>query len=113
MGGMLGGKAGLTYCHMGTAASCLDPVRDALAAAPGLPRRALAAHPGLHPYLHPRLSTGHRCVLRADMWPLHSAIIAAGLCSLECAAPRLLVESDGKRRSRSLLLSQDIHWLMP
>ena len=56
MGGMLGGKAGLTYCHMGTAASRLDPLRDALAAAPGLPRRALSAHPGLHPCLHPRLS---------------------------------------------------------
>jgi hypothetical protein len=35
---MLAGSAGLTYCHMGTAPSRLDPLRAALAAAPGLPR---------------------------------------------------------------------------
>ena len=41
VGGMLGGKAGLCYCHMGTSASRLDPLRAALAAKSGLPRSQL------------------------------------------------------------------------
>ena len=40
VGGMLGGKAGLCYCHIGTSASRLDPLRAALAAASDLPRSA-------------------------------------------------------------------------
>lgn len=31
VGGMLSGKAGLVYCHMGTGGSRLQPLRDALA----------------------------------------------------------------------------------
>ena len=65
MGGMLGGKAGLTYCHMGTAASRLDPLRDALAAAPGLPRRAVGCPPRPPPLPPPSPVTLRGCVLHA------------------------------------------------
>ena len=95
MGGMLGGKAGLTYCHMGTAASRLDPLRDALAAAPGLPRRAAGCPHRPPPLPPPRLSARHAvcCVQKVSLFNRPS--FAAGLCLLYPAALRRPVWSAG------------------
>ncbi|KAK9834177.1 hypothetical protein WJX81_005973 [Elliptochloris bilobata] len=61
VGGMLSSKAGLTYCHMGTAASRLDSLRAALAAAPGLPRSAFLP---THVERTPELAADGLCWLR-------------------------------------------------
>ena len=102
MGGMLAGKAGLTYCHMGTAASRLDPLRDALAAAPGLPRRVLAALPRYHIpcYLILLLPRDALCCVQRVI-NCHRPAFSARSCLLRCAALRLLGRLTDQRRLHS------------
>lgn len=112
VGGMLGGKAGLTYCHMGTAASRLEPLRAALAAAPGLPRRALAAHLGLYPCPHPSLSARGAVCCMLTLWlTKHRSRLVPAVSSCS-TPPNAIYWQNGKMRTHSLLPWQDIHRLM-